>query len=91
MCVLHKRPSTSIGPQGFEPGLGKPFPSCLQECNKADLVWWELGGAWNPGLLEQLKTPKSEEELGAERSLNLPRVPWWHCQAWDHGRSFSLK
>ena len=52
MCLLHKRPLTSIGPQGFKPGLGKPFPSCPQECNEAALVWGDLGGAWNPGLLE---------------------------------------
>ena len=58
MCLLHKRPSTFIGPQGFEPGLGKPFPSCPQECNEAALVWGDLGGAWNPGLLEQLENHK---------------------------------
>lgn len=58
MWLLHKRPSTFIGPQGFEPGLGDPFPSCPQECNEAALVWWELGGAWNPGLLEQLENHK---------------------------------
>ena len=88
MCLLHKRPSTFIGPQGFEPGLGKPFPSCPQECNEAALVWGEPGTL---GCLSSSKTTNSEEELGAERSCNLLRVPRWHCQAWDHGRSFSLK